>query len=146
MQKSTAIFMAAATLSLAAFSANATQTEPGVCARLAPQLGLKQQPAKRGMEGPAPWRVNMLSGVSATLFGGSFNATFSVEPLEGVPPLPGQNFNEMCKQQGGNMTCSLSGPLRVKIGTKAGEATTDLSADERAVVGVEGRHLTCQDS
>lgn len=145
MKKCTAIFTATMALSLAAFSANATQTEAGVCARLAPQLGLKQQVAKRGVDSPAPWRVNMLSGVGAALFGGSFGATFSVEPIEGVATAPGQNFNEMCKQEGGNMTCSLTGPLRVKIGTKAGEASTDLSATERAVVGVKGRHLTCQE-
>lgn len=146
MKKSTAIIAATIALSLGALTADAAQADLGVCARLAPQLGLKQQPTKRGMEGPAPWRVNMLSGVGAALFGGSFGATFSVEPIEGAAAVPGQNFNEMCKQEGGNMRCSLTGPLRVKIGTKAGEATTDLSASERAVVGIEGRHLTCQES
>lgn len=107
----------------------------GVCARLAPQTGLKQ-------ESSGIWRANMLGGLGATLFGGSAAATFQVESIEGSTTE--QALHKACAQDRSEIICRVTGPARITIGTKRGKASVDVKAGERAEVDMKGRYLTCR--
>lgn len=121
----------------AASLANAQQPAPaGVCAALAPQTGLKAQ-------GDGSWRVNMLGGVGAAVFGGSTGATFQVAPIDGSTA--DQHLEKACVQNGAEITCRVVGPARITIGTKRGNASADIKAGETAEVGMKGRYLTCRE-
>lgn len=111
-------------------------TPQGVCARLAPQTGLK-------LQRDGSWRVNMLGGIGAALFGGSAGASFQVSPIEGSTP--DQALDKACQQTGQEIACHLTGPARITIGTKRGNASADLLAGETADIGMKGRHLTCRE-
>ena len=108
----------------------------GVCARLAPQTGLKQQR-------DGTWRANMLGGIGATLFGGTTGASFLVGPIEGS--IADQHFEKACAQMGAEIGCNLVGPAKITIGTKSGNASADVAAGETAHVGMKGRYLTCRE-
>ena len=135
--------MAAALVLAAAGPVAAQQQQPGVCAQLAPQSGLKQQEAKRGQTGAPEWRVNMLGGLGATLFGGSTGATFKVEPVDGSTA--DQHLEDACRQVKSEIVCTLGGPSAIVVGTKAGEARAELASGQRAEVAMRGRYLTCRD-
>ncbi len=128
-------------LLLALFAGTAGQAQEarvatGVCARLAPQTGLKQQR-------DGSWRANMLGGVGAALFGGTTGASFLVEPIEGSTA--DQHFEKACTQMGAEIGCNVSGPAKITIGTKSGNASADVVAGETAQVGMKGRYLTCRE-
>jgi hypothetical protein len=124
---------------LCAASAGAAQdvaVKQGVCARLATQTGLKQQR-------DGSWRANMLGGVGAALFGGTTGATFQVEPIEGSTT--DQHLEKACAQLGAELGYHIVGPAKITIGTKSGNASTDVAAGEMAHVGMKGRYLTCRE-
>lgn len=111
-------------------------TAAGICARLAPQTGLKQQAS-------GVWRANMLGGVGAALFGGSAGASFLVEPIE--ESTADQAFDKACTQNGPEVTCTVVGPARITVGTKRGNASAQANEGEKAIVGTKGKYLTCRD-
>lgn len=111
-----------------------------VCARLAPQLGLKREAAKRG-EVPT-WRAGMF-GVGAMLFGGSAGVSFMVQPVEGTTQA---QITDSCKQVKSDIVCRVTGPSRIVVGSKKGEAGTDLAPGERAEVGTKGKHIFCREN
>ncbi len=113
-----------------------TAVPAGVCATLAQQTGLKRQD-------DGSWRVNMLGGVGAALFGGTTGATFQVAPVEGSTA--DQALDKACVQQGAEIACRVTGPARITVGTKRGNATADIAAGEKATVGMKGRYLTCRE-
>lgn len=120
----------------AAVSADAqTAGTGGACARLAQQTGLKQR-------SDGSWRANMLGGVGAALFGGTTGATFQVQPIEGSTAE--QALEKACQQEGSAIACRVSGPARISVGTKRGNASVDLTSGEKAEVGMKGRYLTCR--
>lgn len=121
---------------LCAASAVQAQEAATVCARLAPQTGLKQQR-------DGTWRANMLGGLGTALFGGTTGASFLVGPIEGSTA--DQQFDKACAQMGAEIGCTLVGPARITIGTKGGNASADVAAGERAHVGMKGRYLTCRE-
>lgn len=110
----------------------------GACARLAPQIGLKPDPAKSGE--PVTWRAGLF-GFGATLFGGSAGVSFMAQPIEGTTQA---QLTESCKQAKADIVCHLTGPVRVVVGTKKGEASTDLAPGERAEIGTAGKHIFCR--
>lgn len=116
--------------------AQEAQVANGVCARLAPQTGLKRQP-------DGSWSANMLGGLGAALFGGTAGASFLVGPIEGSTA--DQHFEKACAQKGAEIGCDLVGPAKITIGTKSGEASADVAAGEKARVGMKGRYLTCRE-
>lgn len=112
----------------------------GVCARLAPQIGLKPEPANS--KEPATWRAGLF-GFGATLFGGSAGVTFMAQPIEGTTQ---EQLTESCKPAKTDIVCNLTGPVRVVVGTKKGEASTDLAPGERAEIGTKGKHIFCREA
>lgn len=116
--------------------AQSAASADGVCAQLAPQTGMKPQAG--GL-----WRANMLGGVGAALFGGTTGASFQVEPIDGSTR--DQALEKACVQEGAGVICRLSGPARLTVGTKRGNASVDLAAGEKAEVSMKGRYLTCRD-
>lgn len=111
----------------------------GVCARLAPQLGLKPEAAKPGA--PTTWKAGMF-GVGAMLFGGSAGVSFMVQPVEGTTA--GQ-MQDACKQVKSDIVCRVAGPIRVVVGSKKGEASVDLAEGERGEVGTKGKNIFCRE-
>lgn len=118
---------------------------PGVCARLAPQLGLKPQDPARVAKGEAPWAANMF-GVGAVLFGGSAGVSFSVQPADDDEHAASRNFARMCAQEKANIMCRVQGPAHVVVGSKKGEAAVDLTAAEYVEVGTKGKQIVCRDA
>lgn len=130
------MLVAAATIVSTAAGAQTSPPVAGLCARLAPQTGLKR-------ERDGSWRVNTLGGLGAALFGGTTGATFLVEPVEGSTP--DQHLDKACTQAGTEIACKLVGPARITVGTKRGNATADVASGEAAQVGMKSRYLTCRD-
>ena len=112
----------------------------GVCARLAPQIGLKPE-SVTGRE-PVTWRAGLF-GFGATLFGGSAGVTFMAQPIDGTTQ---EQLTESCKPAETDIVCNLTGPVRVVVGTKKGEASTDLAPVERAEIGTKGKHIFCREA
>lgn len=136
----TIAWAAAFALTAAAVAQDAPVTpRAGVCARLAPQLGLKQEAAKPG-EAPT-WRAGMF-GVGAMLFGGSAGVSFMVQPVEGTTQA---QLTDSCTQVKADIVCRVTGPSRIVVGSKKGEASADLAAGEQAEVGTKGKHIFCRE-
>lgn len=110
---------------------------PGVCAQLAAQTGLQRQR-------DGSWRANLLGGVGAALFGGTTGATFLVEPV--TDSTPEQHLEKACAQAGAEIACSVTGPARITVGTKRGNAVAELAPGKTAQLGMKGRYLTCRES
>lgn len=115
------------------------------CARLAPQLGMRQAVGSNAGSPVPLWQVNLLGGVGAFLFGGQAVASFGMDPVD-------QNsLDEYKRVRGGCRTtpkgaiCNVDGPAILHVGTKRGEVAQEAAPGERAVVGMAKTTITCRD-
>jgi hypothetical protein len=140
------IGMLAVTVLAASGVVNAQGAGAGACARLAPQLKMKQAAAERGSTAAGEWRVDLLGGLGKALFGGSAASTMSVEPVADADTLDYGAYTRACVRQRIDVACKVSGPARLIVATDKTEAGIDLAAGEKVDAGIrKGRHIYCRD-
>lgn len=111
------------------------------CARLAPQLAMKEQ-----VRGSGEWRVDLLGGLGKALFGGSAASTMSVEPVADADAIDYGSYTRACTRQRIDVTCRVTGPARLVVATDKTEAHVDLAAGEKVDAGIlKGRRVYCRD-
>lgn len=122
----------------AASMAPAQTVAPGACARLAPQLKMKQT--------AAGWDVDLLGGLGKALFGGSAASTMSVEPVADADAIDYGAYHRACVRERIDVACHVTGPARLVVATDKTEAAVDLTAGEEVDAGIrKGRHIYCRD-
>lgn len=134
---------------LAALPAAAPVQQPAAtasfCARLAPKLGMKPNVKRGGNIREGGWEVSLLKGLGPALFGGSFNASFSVEPLDATSVSEHARLKDACGMTPKGVLCKVTGPARLTVGTKAGKVETEALPGERADVEMRRATLSCHD-
>lgn len=134
-------------MALAASAASRSEAaEQGACARLAPQLKMKQAAPEGGKVDSGEWRVDLLGGLGKALFGGSAASTMSVEPMAGADVIDYGPYSRACVRKGVNVDCHVAGPARLLVATDKTEAGIDLAAGETVDAGIrKGRHVYCRE-
>lgn len=126
--------------------AQAQPATPTACARLAPQLKMKQAATTPRDQGAALWEVDLLGGLGKALFGGSAASTMSVEPLPDADLVEYGAYTRACVRQRIDVACHVTGPARLVVATDKTEAAVDLSTGEKVDAGIrKGRHIYCRD-
>lgn len=131
---------------LAFSSAPGAAQQPSFCERMAAQLGMT--PVERGRQGQTTgeWRVNTLTGIGPALFGGSSTMSVSIRPIGEHSYDEAANLTEQtCSSTRKGLLCRIDQPLRVRIGTRKGEATVESLPGERAEVEIRSVTIFCRD-
>jgi hypothetical protein len=115
------------------------------CERLAPKLGMKPNAKRGGQIREGGWEVSLVKGLGPVLFGGSFNASFSVEPLDATSVSEHARLKDACDMTTKGVVCKITGPARLTIGTKAGKVDAEALPGERADVEMRRATLSCHD-
>lgn len=120
-------------------------TTSSFCERLAPKLGMKPNLKRGGKIREGGWDVSLVKGLGPALFGGSFNASFSLEPLDAASASEHARLKDACDMTPKGVLCKVTGPARLTIGTKAGKVVTEALPGERADVEMRRATLSCHD-
>lgn len=133
-----------AALPAAAPAQQATATA-SFCERLAPKLGMKPNLKRGGNVREGGWEVSLMKGVGPALFGGSVNASFSLESLGANSAAEQARLKDACSMTPKGVLCKVEGPARLTIGTKAGKVEAEALPGERADVEMRRATLSCHD-
>ena len=111
------------------------------CERLAPRLGMKPNLKHGGKVRDGGWDVNLMK----SLFGGSFHASFSLQPIDQNSAPERDRLKDACDSTKEGLICKISGPARLVIGTKTGKAEIEAAPGERADIELRRSTLSCHD-
>lgn len=111
------------------------------CERLAPKLGMKPNQKHGGKVREGGWDVNLMN----SLFGGSFHASFSLQPIDENSASERDRLKDACAPTKKGMICKISGPARLVIGIKTGKAEIEAAPGERADLELRSSTLSCHD-
>jgi len=134
------LLTAVATASFVASAAGQPATDAGFCERLAPKMGMK----RKGDASDSGWSVNIAKGIGPALFGGTFTASFAVEPIDTDVASENARLKDACQVTSRGMLCKIDGPARLKVGTKAGTVEAEVQADEQAEVEMRKSIISCR--
>ncbi|TKD50817.1 hypothetical protein [Sphingomonas baiyangensis] len=126
-------------LSLTGGVASATQAEASFCARLAPQIGLKQTGT------PSIWQGRLVSGLKSALIGGSGSIAVRVEPADSSTPADMAALRDACQMAKGEFRCVVDRPLFLTVSSSKGEGQVEAQPGEKALIETKGLRVRCTD-
>lgn len=122
---------------------------PSACARLAPQLKMKQvavQPDGKTPGAASEWNVDLLGGLGKAMFGGTAASTMSVEAAPDSDEVDFSRYTRACVRERVDVACHVTGPARLVVATDKTEAAVDVAPGETIDAGIrKGRRIHCRD-